>query len=64
VELDGPDGWNGDTGYVHEFIASKLSLPLDGYEYYLAGPPPMIEAAVRLLMVTTRCRPARSISIA
>lgn len=49
-ELAGPDGWNGDTGYVHEFIASKLSLPLDGYEYYLAGPPPMIEAAVRLLM--------------
>jgi pyruvate/2-oxoglutarate dehydrogenase complex dihydrolipoamide acyltransferase (E2) component len=64
VELDGPDGWNDDTGYVHEFIASKLSLPLDGYEYYLAGPPPMIQAAVRLLMVTARCRPARSISIA
>lgn len=50
-ELAGPEGWRGDVGFVHEFIASKLNQALDGYEYYLAGPPPMIEAAVRLLMV-------------
>lgn len=50
-ELAGPDGWGGDVGFVHEFIASRLDQALDGYEYYLAGPPPMIEAAVRLLMV-------------
>lgn len=50
-ELAGPQGWSGDVGFVHEFIVKKLSLPLDGYEYYLAGPPPMIEAAVRLLMI-------------
>lgn len=43
--------WTGDVGFVHEFIAGKLSAPLDSYEYYLAGPPPMIEAAVRLLMI-------------
>lgn len=50
-ELAGPEGWTGDVGFVHEFIAAKLGPRLDGYEYYLAGPPPMIEAAVRLLMV-------------
>jgi toluene monooxygenase electron transfer component len=49
-ELTGT-GWTGDVGFVHEFIARKLVAPLDSYEYYLAGPPPMIEAAVRLLMI-------------
>lgn len=43
-------GWKGDAGFVHEFIEKKLVAPLPGYEYYLAGPPPMIEAAVRLLV--------------
>lgn len=42
--------WNGDIGFVHEFIERKLSAPLPDYEYYLAGPPPMIEASVRLLV--------------
>lgn len=44
-------GWTGDIGFVHEFIGKKLSGSLTDYEFYLAGPPPMIEAAVRLLMV-------------
>jgi toluene monooxygenase electron transfer component len=42
--------WHGDVGFVHEFITKKLAAPLPDYEYYLAGPPPMIEAAVRLLV--------------
>lgn len=42
--------WPGDVGFVHEFIEKKLEKPLLKYEYYLAGPPPMIEAAVRLLV--------------
>jgi toluene monooxygenase electron transfer component len=42
--------WQGDVGFVHEFIDKKLSGPLSDFEYYLAGPPPMIEAAVRLLV--------------
>ena len=41
--------WNGDIGFVHEFIEKKMGAPLPDYEYYLAGPPPMIEATVRLL---------------
>ena len=44
------DEWTGDVGFVHEFIEHKLGSPLPEYEYYLAGPPPMIEAAVRLLV--------------
>ncbi|VXB12668.1 2Fe-2S iron-sulfur cluster-binding protein [Massilia sp. 9I] len=46
--------WSGDVGFVHEFIPRKLTQPLDVYEYYLAGPPPMIEAAVRLLMIEAK----------
>ncbi|NMG55528.1 2Fe-2S iron-sulfur cluster-binding protein [Aromatoleum aromaticum] len=42
-------GWTGDVGFIHEFLPRKLDRPLDEYEYYLAGPPPMIESAVRLL---------------
>lgn len=44
------NGWTGETGFVHEFIEKKLTRALPDYEYYLAGPPPMIEAAVRLLV--------------
>jgi len=42
--------WNGDVGFVHEYISKKLELPLSAYEYYLGGPPPMIEATVRFLV--------------
>jgi toluene monooxygenase electron transfer component len=43
--------WSGDIGFVHEYIPKKLDLPLPSYEYYLAGPPPMIEATVRYLVM-------------
>lgn len=43
--------WSGDLGMVHSIVASKLSAPLRNYEFYLAGPPPMVEAALRLLIV-------------
>lgn len=50
-ELAQAGQWQGDVGFVHEYIPKKLALPLAGYEYYLAGPPPMIEATVRFLVV-------------
>jgi toluene monooxygenase electron transfer component len=34
---------------VHEMLPRKLPHALSSYEYYLAGPPPMIEAVVRML---------------
>lgn len=45
-----PD-WNGETGFVHEALRRRLEQPLDRYEFYVAGPPPMIEAVQTLLMV-------------
>lgn len=49
-EGDAGAAWTGNTGFVHEFIAPRLAAPLVDYEYYLAGPPPMIESVVRLLV--------------
>lgn len=42
--------WSGDVGFIHELLPRKLDRELAAYEYYLAGPPPMIESAVRLLV--------------
>lgn len=42
--------WSGDTGFVHEFIEPRLGGPMIDFEFYLAGPPPMIESVVRLLV--------------
>ncbi|MCK9283838.1 MAG: FAD-binding oxidoreductase [Rhodocyclaceae bacterium] len=49
-ELAPVAAWSGDVGFVHEFVPKKLGQPLTAYEYYLAGPPPMIEACVRMLV--------------
>jgi toluene monooxygenase electron transfer component len=45
------DGWAGARGFVHQTVASTLAKPLSDYEYYFAGPPPMIEAVQQLLMI-------------
>jgi CDP-4-dehydro-6-deoxyglucose reductase/ferredoxin-NAD(P)+ reductase (naphthalene dioxygenase ferredoxin-specific) len=36
------------TGFVHEAVAADFA-GLDGFKAYLAGPPPMVEAATKLL---------------
>ncbi len=41
--------WSGDFGFVHELLPKRLPRPLVEYEFYLAGPPPMVEAVVGLL---------------
>ncbi|MGB0747541.1 MAG: NADH:ubiquinone reductase (Na(+)-transporting) subunit F [Magnetospiraceae bacterium] len=47
---DDGDDWDGETGWVHE--AAQRMFP-DGFEdhcAYLCGPPPMVEASIRMLM--------------
>lgn len=43
-------GWNGETGYIHDVIPKYLS-DYDKTEFYLCGPPPMITAVQKLLML-------------
>ncbi|MFX1674030.1 FAD-binding oxidoreductase [Paraburkholderia sp. A2WS-5] len=42
--------WSGATGFVHAEVERALDVPLDQYEFYFAGPPPMIEAVQEMLM--------------
>ncbi len=38
------DDWQGSTGWVHEALLADHPR-LEGYDVYMSGPPPMIEAA-------------------
>ena len=54
ADAHGATTWQGPSGFVHEWVARSLALPLAQYEYYLAGPPPMIEATLKLLALEHR----------
>jgi propane monooxygenase reductase subunit len=43
------DGWEGETGLITD-VVDRLESDLTGYEGYLCGPPPMIDAAIELLV--------------
>jgi toluene monooxygenase electron transfer component len=60
AELADAAGWAGERGFVHELVARTLSGDLAAHRYFLAGPPPMIETVVRMLMVDHKV-PAQNI---
>jgi CDP-4-dehydro-6-deoxyglucose reductase, E3 len=41
------DNWQGESGFVHQIVANKFS-DLSGFDIYMSGPPPMVNAAVEL----------------
>lgn len=46
------DDWDGSTGYVHEVVRDEFlrhRKDLSGVEFYLCGPPPMIQATRDML---------------
>ncbi|WP_101674599.1 FAD-binding oxidoreductase [Alloalcanivorax mobilis] len=50
-----PDqGWDGLVGFIHEAVAHTLGERLDQFECYLAGPPPMVQATTRMLLLESR----------
>jgi len=38
------DHWQGETGFVHEAVLKQFE-DLSGYDIYMSGPPPMVNAA-------------------
>lgn len=44
------EGWQGAVGYVHEHLPAILGAALAEHEFYLAGPPAMVEAVEGLLL--------------
>lgn len=51
-EPESKDNWNGPTGFIHQVLFDNyLSLHDDptNIDYYLCGPPPMIDAIIKML---------------
>jgi toluene monooxygenase electron transfer component len=48
-ELDTGGVWDGPVGFVHELVGTTLRPAFSSYEYYLAGPPLIVEACVKLV---------------
>jgi toluene monooxygenase electron transfer component len=47
----GRGAWTGPTGLVHEAVDARFGDRLAAHEVYFAGPPPMAQALMDLLMV-------------
>nr|WP_259455869.1 FAD-binding oxidoreductase [Bacillus sp. PK3_68] len=41
--------WNGEVGFVTDAMVRRLTEPWDKYEFYIAGPPVMVQAVRNLL---------------
>jgi len=62
-----PSGSDRDTlagievaeGFVHEAVGAAMAGRFEGVLAYMAGPPPMVEAAMRLLVMQGKVPPAR-----
>lgn len=50
-EDDALDGWSGERGYIHDCVGRLMNGRFGDCEFYMAGPPPMVEAARRLLIL-------------
>ncbi len=48
---DSAQGWGGPTGFVHDVVGRDFSGPWADNEYYLSGPPPMVDATLRMLVI-------------
>ncbi|MET4579046.1 2Fe-2S iron-sulfur cluster-binding protein [Ottowia thiooxydans] len=41
--------WSGRVGFIHEYVAEVVGANPHGHDYYMAGPPPMIQAVLDTL---------------
>jgi len=51
--------WDGATGFVHEAVEQSTPAPFSRFDFYLAGPPPMVEAAQAMLMQRHKVHPGQ-----
>lgn len=51
--------WAGATGFVHEVVERGVPQPLRDLDFYLAGPPPMVEATQAMLMGRHQVHPGQ-----
>lgn len=43
--------WSGERGFIHHCVERRLASQFQGSEFYLAGPPPMVDAVRRMLLL-------------
>jgi len=51
VDAAKADGWDGEVGFMHALLAKTLGEKLPDFEFYFCGPPPMIDALTRMLVM-------------
>jgi toluene monooxygenase electron transfer component len=44
-------GWRGERGFIHELVQRRIGGQLADRECYFAGPPPMVQATQRALLL-------------
>ncbi|WP_093228713.1 2Fe-2S iron-sulfur cluster binding domain-containing protein [Thermoflavimicrobium dichotomicum] len=49
VVNEGGAGWSGEVGFVTDALLGRLAEPWDEYEFYMAGPPVMVQSVLKLL---------------
>lgn len=59
VDAASRSGWEGPVGPIHTLLENRLGDSIVGREFYLAGPPPMVEALQKLLQVNHKVPPDR-----
>jgi toluene monooxygenase electron transfer component len=47
-----------DAGFVHEVASRRMQGKFDGVRAYVAGPPPMVDGALRMLLREARLSPS------
>ena len=52
IAVSNPEqGWSGSTGFIHDLVEQELTGRMDSFEYYVAGPPAMVEAVQEMLFL-------------
>lgn len=50
-ETEEAKAWEGERGFVHDCVGRRLKGNFSQAEFYLAGPPPMVDAVRRMLIL-------------
>jgi toluene monooxygenase electron transfer component len=51
--------WSGARGYIHDVVREQVGARLIEHEIYLSGPPAMVDAVQRMLLIDYRIRSAQ-----
>lgn len=50
ISEPGDSGWTGKSGFIHEIVKETHGETMPAFEWYFAGPPPMVNAMAQVLI--------------